>query len=208
MPSTRGLGVLVRENKLTDEEWFGLIEARRELIKPHLDSFTLQELGSLRCMRNRDSYSSLLRLDVSTSTGDERFSLKTQGVFWLIAREQIPNPGWPDYPNGTKRVWGLTRSGLWVLVTIGFVTERGYKERGYERAKTVEVIEADMPTIATKTKCKPRWMWKKLGEAIEGFAERRRSLYNQALGLARLVQIEELALSLFDFEEDEFAGLS
>jgi len=96
MPSTKGLEVFVRKNQLADEEWFGLIEARRELIKPHLDSFTLPELGSFECMRSEVSFTHELRLDVSTTTGDERFSLKTQGIFRIqpwSAVERIPNSG-------------------------------------------------------------------------------------------------------------------
>ncbi|OGZ32542.1 MAG: hypothetical protein A3H02_00150 [Candidatus Niyogibacteria bacterium RIFCSPLOWO2_12_FULL_41_13] len=209
MPSTKGLEVFVRKNQLIDEEWFGLIEARRELIKPHLDSFTLPELGTLECMRSETSFTHMLRLDIATTIGDERFSLKTQGIFRIqpwSAVERIPNsghrppPGGVNCPDGTMRVWGLTRSGLWVLVTIGFVGENGYKDRGYERARTVEIVETDLPAIATKTKEKPQRMWKELGKVIKGFAEHRKSLYNQALNLAQMVEVEELAFSLIPKE--------
>ncbi len=209
MPSTKGLEVFVRKNQLADEEWFGLIEARRELIKPHLDSFTLPELGALECMRSELSFTHMLRLDISTTTGDERFSLKTQGIFHIqpwSAVERIPNSGyrpWSDYvncPDGTMRIWGLTRSGLWVLVTIGFVGEDGYKGRGYERARAVQVAEAGLSTIVAKTKEKPQRMWEELGKVIKGFTEHRKSLYNQALNLARMVEVEELAFSLIPEE--------
>lgn len=208
MPSTKGLEVFVRKNQLADEEWFGLIEARRELIKPHLDSFTLPELGALKCMQY-DIFTSMLRSDVSTTTGDERFSLKTQGIFRMqpwSAVERIPNsgycapPGGVNCPDGTMRVWGLTRSGLWLLVTIGFVGEPGYKGRGCERARTVEIVETDLPTIVAKTKEEPQWMWEELGKVIKGFAEHRKALYSQALSLARMVEAEELAFSLIPKE--------
>lgn len=209
MPPTKGIEVFIRKGQITDKEWFELIEARRELIKPHLDSFTLPELGSLECMRSELSFTHMLRLDVSASTGDERFSLKTQGIFreqpWS-AVERIRNsgycapPGGSNCPDGTMRVWGLTRSGVWVLVTIGFIGEAGYKGRGYERATTIEIIEVDLPTIAAKTKEKPQKIWKELGNVIKNFAEHRESLYNQALNLARMVEIEELAFSLIPKE--------
>lgn len=199
MPSTEGLRVFVRKDQLSDEEWFGLIEARRELIKPHLDSFTFPELSLLECMRYESGFTHL-GMDVSTSTGDERFSLKTQGIFFRQpwdAVERIPGTGCVrGYPNGTMRVWGLTRSAMWVLVTICFVGELGYKERGRERASSVNIVEADLTTIIAETKWGPQRMWEELGKIIKGFAERRRALYDNALGLARLVQIEELALSL------------
>lgn len=209
MPSTKGLEVFVRKNQLADEEWFGLIEARRELIKPHLDSITLPELGALECMRSELSFKHMLRSDVSTTTGDERFSLDTQGIFCmqsLSAVEWIPNsgyrppPGGVNRPDGTMRVWGLTRSGLWVLVTISFVGEEGRKGLGYERAWMVEIVEADLPTIAAKTKEKPQWIWKEFGEVIRDIARHRKSLYNQALNLAQIVVAEELAFSLIPKE--------
>jgi len=209
MPSTKGLEMLVRKNELAYEEWFGLIETRRELIKPHLGSFTLPELGVLECMRSQISFTHMLRLDISTTTGDERFSLKTQGIFRMqpwSAVDRIPNSGYhapPGYVkclDGIMQVWGLTRSGLWVLVTISFVGEDGYKGRGYERAKTVKIIETDLPTIAAKTKEEPRQIWEELGKAVKVFAEHRKLLYSQALNVARMVEVEELAFSLIPKE--------
>lgn len=205
MPSTEGLEVLVRKVPLTDEEWLGLVAARRELIKPHLDSLTLPELGSLSCMRSETNFTHELRWDALTLLGDERFSLKTQGIFrvqpWSVV-EKIPNsgfrpePGCTPCPDGMKQVWGLTRSGLWVLAAISFVDQAGYKGRGYERARTIEIQEVDLPTIVAKTKEKPQRMWEELGKAIRGFADHREWLYEQARNLARMVAVEELALSL------------
>ncbi len=205
MPSTQGMELLVRKNQLTDVEWFALLEARRSLVKPHLDTFTLPELGSLKCFRRELSFTHELRLDGPKVIGDERFSLKTQGIFrpqpWS-AIERIPNsgyrppPGGVACPDGTMQIWGLTRSGLWILAEVRFVGEDGYKERGYERAKTVEITEVNLPTIVSKTKEKPQRIWEELGKAIKEWVEFREGLYNQALNLARMVGIEELALSL------------
>ncbi len=93
-------------------------------------------------------------------------------------------------------VWGLTRDNLWVLVTINFVGEAGYRDRGYERAKSVEIVETDLSTLLAKTKEEPRNLWMELGKAIREFADRREGLYKTALNLARMVEVEELALSL------------
>jgi hypothetical protein len=204
MPSIKGLELLIRKSQPTDKQWVRLIEARRDLIKPYLDSFTLTELGTLECLR-RETFKHALRLDISTTTGDERFSLKTQGIFCVqpySAVEKIPqsNCFFPERcsgcSNGKMRVWGLTRSGIWVLVTIDFVGECGYKNRGYERATDVEIVEADLPVIIKETKEKPQQMWEELGKAIIDFAEKRELLYRQVANLAKMVRIEELALSL------------
>lgn len=205
MPSANGLDVFVRKNQPNDEEWFGLIEARRALIAPHLDSFTLRELGSLECLRSEISFTHKLAIDAPVITGDSRFSLKTQGIFRVqpwSAIERTPNsghrppPGGVNCSDGMMRIWGLTRSGLWVIASISFAGEAGYKGRGYERARTVEIIKADLPTIAMFTKVRPEQMWRELGDAIKAFARDRLALYDHARRLAQNVEVEELALSL------------
>ena len=201
MPPYKGLEMFVRRKQPTDEEWFGLIENRHELIKPHLVSFILEYLGSLEWL-DSGNFKHALRYDAPALTGDKQFSLKTEGIFkaqpWS-AVEKIPNSGYQDgisVPDGTMQVWGLTQSGLWIIAAISYVGESGYKGRGYERAKTVNITEADLPAIVAKTKEKPQQIWKELGKAIKSWSEHRKSLYNQALGFARMVDIEDFAFSL------------
>lgn len=205
MLQTRRLEVFVRKNRLTTEEWFDLIEDRRKLIKPHLSSFMLPELGLIKCMSNESNFLHELRFDAPVLTGDTRFSLETQGIFcrqkWSDM-VRIPNsgycapPGGVNCPNGTMWIWGLTCSGLWILATIGFVGESGYKDHGRERAKTVDIIETDIPMIVTKTKHSLQEIWGELGNVIKNWAEHRKTLYEQAIGFAQMVEIEEHALSL------------
>jgi hypothetical protein len=209
MSETKGLRIFLRQKQITDKEWLDLIEARRELIKPHLDSFTLPELGALECLRTELNFTHCLGNDLTITTGDESFSLKTQGIFRVQPWEAIerfpnsgycPSPGGVKCPSGTMLVWGLTRSGLWILVTIGFRGEDGYKERGYERAITVKIVETDLPTIVATAKEKPQKMWEALGKAIRGFAKHRKAIYEEALDLAQMVENEELAFSLISNE--------
>lgn len=209
MPSTQGLEMLIRQNPLTDQEWFDLIEGRRKLIKPHLDSFTLKELGSLPCLNSEGGSLHELGWDISKTKGDERFSLKTQGIFHrpYSAIERIPIPkavhnnAPPYWDGGTMQIWGLTRSGLWVLATVNFIDKSGYKDRGRERATDIQIVESDLPTIVAKTKETPRWIWMSLGQTIKEWSEHRRLLHNQALNITRMIEIEELALSLVNQEE-------
>jgi len=205
MGQNNGFEFLARNTPLTDEEWVGLIETRRELIKPHLDSFTLPELGALKCLRQEGSFLNEIQLTVSESTGDTEFSLKTQGIFhaqeWADM-ERVPNSGYPpaNCLNGTMRIWGLTRNGEWVLVTVDFIGEPGWKNRGCERATSVNIVKSDVPAILAQTKVKPHHMWEKIGHAIIGFAERRRNLYEQALKLAKQVAVED---NLYDWITDK-----
>ncbi|MEK7159182.1 MAG: hypothetical protein AAB575_00720 [Patescibacteria group bacterium] len=211
MPSTKGLKMFLRKEQLIDAEWFELIEERRELIKPRLDSFTLQELGKLECLRGEEGSYHAIHLDVANSCGDGRFSLKTQGLFYCSsASYEVTNCATgkepalrfdlgffpvPFYRDGIVRAWGLTRDNHWVLVTVTFIGESGYKNRGYDRAKEVHIIESDPQTISEKAKVEPKTMWLYLGEAVKRWLKRRENQYHQARDLAQMVETEELVYS-------------
>ena len=204
MPSTQGLEMLVRKRSLSKNDWFALVEARRSLIKPHLNTFTLPELGSLECLE-RESFKHDLYVDAPKVIGDKRFSLKMQGIFysqpWSAIERDVksgyrPGPGGVSVPNGIMQIWGLARSGSWILAEVKFVGSAGYKGRGYERAVSVSVTEMDLPTIISKAKVEPEEVWRGLGKAIEEWFDFRENLRNQAFNILRMVQIEELALSL------------
>lgn len=207
MVPTSGLEKLVRQDQLDDQDWFELIEERLALIKPHLSTFSLSELGELECLRSEGSFTHALRYDDPTLDGDRKFSLKTRGIFRSQHFSDVghfPNSGYQPgrtsgyiaCPDGIMMVWGLTDSGLWVIVEIAFSGEPGYKDRGYERATSVTIKEAGLQAIISQTKDKPQTIWNELGEAIQVWTESRKSLYHQALEINRAVQLEELTLSL------------
>ncbi len=208
MPNTEGLELLARKKPLTAGEWHQLIEARHSLIKPHLNSFTLSELGDLKCLRT-ETFSHELRFDSPTLIGDERFSLKTQGIFDrpYSGIQRIPDsgfrgaPGEGSIPDGKMYIWGLTRNALWVLVEVTFKGEVRYKRRGYEKAETVDIQESDLITIVDMTKTELEEIWKHLGETVKGWVQSREHLYNVALELGRIVEIEELILSTIQDRE-------
>jgi len=197
MPTTKGIELLVRKDPISDEEWYSLIEARRSLIKPHLNLFSLRELGNIQCLE-QEGPTFLHGLyapfsDTPAVTGDTRFSLKTQGIFY--------HPWSGDQRSGYPHdemmyIWGLTRDGLWLLVEVKFKSEAGYKGRGYERAQTVHIQESDLPTIIAKTKSKPEEIWRVLSEAIKEWTRFRGRVYHEALELMRVIEAEELMLSL------------
>ncbi|MDO8495649.1 MAG: hypothetical protein Q7S32_04030, partial [bacterium] len=136
MPSTAGLELLIREEQLTDEQWRDLVTARRSLVRPFLDSFTLPELCALRCVMIGGHESEIG--SCSRVTGNNRFSLKTQGIFGVISKESIPGSGYQSgpgeraCPDGVMKIWGLTRGDYWILVTIDLGGTAGWKGRGQE----------------------------------------------------------------------------
>lgn len=202
-----GLDLLVRKSSLTEADWVDLTEARRQLIKPHLSSFTLPTLGSLECLITvKDDGSSgprhSIQDDTDTTTGDKRFSLKTQGLFEPC---ELCDGPWYFKEFGTREMWGLTRSGLWVLATINCVG-KPYKtgNQRTETAMTVEIAEVPLSVLITKTRCeinkedpdRPSRIWYELGETIQQLEKRRFKAYEEARKLSSIVAAEETAVSL------------
>ena len=206
MPDTKGLELLVRKQPLTDDDWFSLIEARCSLLEPHLNSFTFSELGNFNCLRSGLNETHAIWMDNETGTiiGDHRVGLDTQGIFCCpkSSIERIPGsgyqapPGGVSCPDGKMHIWGFTRYAEWILITVEFKGEPGYKGRGYERAGRVYIEKADLKAIVAKTRSTPEEIWRELGRAIRNWTERRRQLYHKAREIARTVEIEELVLSL------------
>ncbi len=203
-----GLEMLVRRFALERDEWVRLIEARRDIMKPFLASFNFPELGSFDCMRSEVSSRHMLWLDDPTLSGDSAFSLTTEGIFQVQpweAIERIVGSGYRgdsiNCPDGVMRLWGLTRSGDWIIVTIGFIGEAGYKGRGYERARTVTVVKANLSRMFMETKEDPNTVFSRLGREIKGWAEHRERLAKQAASIACFAELEEHMLSLIT-EED------
>ena len=209
MPSSKGFKMFLRKEKLTEDEWFEMIEARREMIKPHLNSFSLQELGRLKCLDGDNGQHDVL-LDINKAVKPNDFSLRTQGVFAapsasreivkdgpsvsrVLRSDLSPFFAFP-YRKGLLRIWGLTRSNRWILATVSYTEEPGYKGRFYERATEVEIQESNPMEISKSANIEPRFIWQFLGEAIKDFRKRREDLYQQANDLAAIVEIEERAL--------------
>lgn len=204
MLGTRGLGILARRDPITDDDVFALIAARRELVNPYIDAMPLIKLGDLECLEYETNHPHAPRKDNPEVIGYNRFSLETEGIFFRqpsLAVEKFSDTGYTSpkgasFPNGVMCIWGLTRFGQWLLVTINFAGEAGHNERGYMRAVKVEIAERDLRTIATATKEKPKDMWNKLGSAIKKWAAQLRSAYEEADSLSRRVEEEEKVFSL------------
>jgi hypothetical protein len=201
MPSTKGLEMFLRKESLNEQEWLGLIEARRDLIKPLLNSFTLRELGALECLRSELNFTHALKQDAPEVVSDA-YSLKTQGFFQVQPWSAIkrfrdtgfqPGPAGVACPDGEMLVWGLTRDAEWVLAKIVFQGEAGYKDRGLERANRVEITSVDILTLAQRTGVSLERIWTTLGEEFEKWLEHRLSSYNELKATARIIKMEQSA---------------
>ncbi len=203
MPSTKGLELLVRKTKPDYGEWLELLEARRVLLGPHLNSITLRKLGDIECLRSENSAT---RIGFARPlVGDKRFSLETQGVFATIWKcDYVPHsgyqapPGGLSSPDGVLCFWGLTRDALWILVAVQFKGEPGYKQRGMQTAVSVDIQEATPARIVEKTERTAQEIWRRLGEATQSWLRERQLLYHRIQELTNQIAMEEQALALIE----------
>lgn len=195
-PGRTGLEILTSRSPLTADEWLELVEARRQLIKPHLERFTMATLGGLECVESEGGAQHELSIDAPKVEGDES-SLDIQGMFREshdAHRRDRGRPGqWiptSDWIGGQKVIWGLTRNARWLIAKIDYKRQLGYKERGRSHAQTVHIRYVALPELLQEAKSTPVYVWRALEETVRQFAEHRRRLYEAALALSQQVALE------------------
>lgn len=199
-PSTKGLELLCRIKPLSDEEWLELVERRRQIITPYLDSFTLSTLGQVEFLHSEAGIHQI-RHDSPECFGGQ-FDLKTQGIFntTFMSRIQFPGSVLND-SGGVQYVWGLTRNGEWIMAGVTYNNVRGYKGRGYQRAIRVEIEKTTIPLILSVCKFTCEAVWLTLEHAVLSFEQNRKKLYEDASHLSRMCQIESLVLGLIPLKK-------
>jgi len=213
-PKTDGLAVLCRTTPLSDQEWLDTIETRRQAIKPHLDTFTLSTLGQVKCLQLENITHAIS--DNSPECVGGEFDLNTQGIFriapWnsrvLNQRESRGLNYEREFRTlgGILYIWGLTRKAQWIIASVSYICEAGYKGRGYERTTKVEIEEAMVLKILSLCNVRYEEIWRELSKEVHLWNKKREELYNTSLNLTRMCDIEELALSLIPREESVSIG--
>ncbi|HEY4509500.1 MAG TPA: hypothetical protein VJC15_00750 [Candidatus Paceibacterota bacterium] len=130
--------------------------------------------------------------------------METQGIFYRPSSGVTHTshsgyrapPGGVSSPDGSMQIWGLTRSGYWILAEVQFQGLPGYKNRGSQKALSVDIQEANPARIVEKTKCTAQEIWEELGRAAKEWLKDRHRLYAQAGEIVHRVDMEERALSL------------
>ena len=145
LESTKSLRILARQNALTKEDWFILLEERRKLLAPHLREMSLKALcdltivcgarGRRRPLRmggvverfTKDipyrSYVEECALDIVIE-GNSSFNFETRGIFpdddvyyrGHFKSDFIRASGKVEAVGETVRFWGLTRNNKWITV--------------------------------------------------------------------------------------------
>ncbi len=203
-----GLRTLAARGPLADDDWCALLEARHRLIAPQLDRFTLPSLGTFQCLKTESHWTRQISCFVSNTTGDSRFSLETQGLFgysWSSREETSPdrhvNMWYAQtlHPaDGCLRIWGLTRKGNWIIATVVYVGEEGYKGRGAERATEIGIREVTIQELVAQSKCHPREIWRALGKRFHELVQIRRAQYENAREIAAVMNTEEQLEALIE----------
>jgi len=197
MPSseTKGISQLIERGPVHPVLLCNLIETRRRLIKPHLDTFTLQELGNFRFLESTglSTLHGLNQDKPSIGSGSEIVSVfKTQGVFFQgcisVKRER------PASNNYKKYIAGLSRSGDWLLIEVKITYD---PKCNYEWAKEVTVLKPGLERIVfSGLGISYEGIWSELGRTIKGWLSSRKRLYEIARGIAKIIEIEDLLLQL------------
>lgn len=188
--ATRTLELLTRRTPLTSEEWFTLVGDLPDLYRSVLDCFDLPILGELPCLRGVHG-NNRLRDGQPVCTGDERFSLLTQGIFERQAYSAAKSA-----PRGTMLVWGLTCDRTWVITTVHFDDLTNGDGVMYQRARVIEIEESDLRTIVDQVKVEPTEIWRVFGHAIREVEKRQRQLHESAKLYADAFAFQEAVLSL------------
>jgi len=180
------LSLLVKDRPLTRAEWIKLVEDRLWTIKPHLDIFTLREIGDLRLLA---SPTGTLKDDNPKVVGDSR-GLKFQGIFESQCTKYEPTGD----DSGVLKFWGVSRSGEWVLVrvilTLGERTDPKYNVR-LQKAEVVEIQKVSLYDLLIQMGTTPLSVWDSLGVAIQSWESDRKRIFEIAQDMATLVRVGE-----------------
>lgn len=200
-----GLAILARRNALTEEDWQRLVEARLEMIRPHLQDVILKTLGDIRMIRDYFGTHDLKRDGPQVDGG--KFSLATQGIFpnddsWAsVASVEYDRDSSMSATATTHRLWGLTRDGEWIVIEVySTIGQEPYKYEGrteeVQRAKTVKIRPSTLAAVCVFCKRSPQDIWKRLGEIVKEWAGHRKNLYEDVRDLEEEVLREEAVLGL------------
>lgn len=197
------LKLLARRDKITDDEWYVLLQARVRDLEDHLRSMSLKPLGELKMLKDYFHAHDLNRdqPDVE-SVNWSGHGLKTRGIFpsdksWAgIAKTEHERDALERVVASKHKLWGLTRDAEWIAIEVDTITYmEEYKRSGrfeeVQRAKKVKITRSTPIDLCKFCEVTYKKIWLRLGEVIKDWAEHRKQLYEDAFGLQMVVEQEE-----------------
>lgn len=201
------IDILVPKRKITTEEWQSLVEARRDLIAPHLKHFTLRALEDVPCFQGMIYEHGLSHDPEVVLSPDSQFQLSTQGIFSVSQEsfEVIPNSrveknlgnvvAWSE--DGLVYIWGLTRSLDWITARIKF-REAGGDVITHIKAYEVTTDKVDFETLMVRARVTPLEVLKWLRSTSILWKENRERLLKDAQMICSQICIEDDLIEYID----------
>ncbi|MDD5068826.1 MAG: hypothetical protein PHS53_03895 [Candidatus Pacebacteria bacterium] len=205
MPSFKKdeLGKLIVKGGLSTEARFlSLLDELRNNMKPYLDTVSLAKLSEFKCLKDYVWEREVGR-SVITGYEDGKSTADIQGIFGKGEKISIPDTGHRYSSgtylcNGTIPIWGLSRSGDWLLVNVSIVGAAGYKNRGTEVVQAVRVDRVNITDLVKGVRLDPIQIWNQLVRTTQEWAESRERLWKTMLELrAQVVQSDYIVQAAF-----------
>lgn len=199
MPSIiEGIDLFLRKDKLNQADWQTLIENRRVRINQFTDSVTLRKLGDISFLGGNSS-SHTLRENDPVILGDEELSLDTQGIFSkaISIHTEIKPKETRFNRKFTYMIWGLTRSGEWIICTIQWKIDYGRNDGGfpYEEATDVAMRKTTLTGILEMIpKETAQRISERLYKEVKDWVQNRKDLLRYAENLKGEFDVEETLL--------------
>jgi hypothetical protein len=160
--------VLGRNQSLTEDMWFELVETRRELITPLLDRLTLDRLVQLPLLRNGGSQPRTIGHFLPYDD-DRAVHGDYQGVFGDIELKG----SYAADSSGVRHIWGLTRKGIWIVATITYTVRRTDVGHIFDELVSRQVDMChDIRELCLKAETSPHRVWGTLGTTVQLYADK------------------------------------
>lgn len=181
-----GLRLLARQEKLTPEDWYSLLESRRQLLADYAREMPLGSIGELNQVNG-------FHVDVTLGGiwSDPGFICKYEGVG---ERERLREKAFfPVRPMHTRcadllitRWWALTRNGQWLLIEVEYLDGK----------IILRVSKSTPEDMLVKCAVTPSQMFYRLAEYVTEWRKRREILLEAANSVAYIVRAEHQMLEL------------
>jgi hypothetical protein len=181
-----GLRLLARQEKLTHEDWYSLLESRRQLLADYAREMPLGSIGELNQING-------FHVDVTLNGiwSDPQFKCRCEGVG---GHERLREKAFlPVRPMRSRcvdqlitRWWALTRNGHWLLIEVEYLDGR----------VILRVSKSTPEDMLVKCAVTPSQMFYRLAEYVKEWRKRREILLEAANSVAYIVSAEHQMLEL------------
>ena len=202
-----GFDILARQDALTEDDWYKLVEIRQAMLTPLLREMTLKELGAVKMINDYFGTHDLRRDNPEIVGG--RFDLTLRGIFpddssyaGIAHIDHVGRDMKTQYATkSVHRFWGLTRNNEWVTIEVHTSTSNEpYKYAGrtekVQKALKVIILEKDIRGVCAIRVCHPKAIWERLGGIVKEWVRHREYLYSQVTELTNQFETEEILVKL------------